>query len=266
MNEKLERLKGYIRGLEKLAIAFSGGVDSSFLLKVAHMVLGDNAIAITVNGAIHPDWEIEEAKEIANNIGVRHIVVDIDIFKDENIVNNPPDRCYHCKLTVFSLIKEVAKSYGIDNVADGSNVDDIGDYRPGMKALKELKILSPLKEVGLSKSEIRKLSRELGLPTWNKPALACLATRIPYNTKITREALSMIDSGEYFLRGLGFNQVRLRHMGNLAKIEVLPEDMPRLIELREEIIQKLKEIGYTYITVDLEGYTTGSMNRTIKGV
>lgn len=264
MYEKLEKLKGYLADLGKIAIAFSGGVDSTFLLKVAYMVLGDNAIAITVNGAIHPAWEIEESKKIANKIGVRHVVLDINIFENEDIVNNPPDRCYHCKLAVFSMIKEVAKSYGIEKVADGSNIDDVGDYRPGMKALRELGILSPLKEVGLGKGEIRMLSKELGLPTWNKPALACLATRIPYNNRITQEVLSMIDSGEYFLRSLGFTQVRLRHMGNIAKIEVLPEDISRVIELREEIVKKLKEIGYTYITVDLEGYTTGSMNRTIK--
>lgn len=264
MYEKLEKLKGYLADLGKIAIAFSGGVDSTFLLKVAYMVLGDNAIAITVNGAIHPAWEIEESKKIANKIGVRHVVLDINIFENEGIVNNPPDRCYHCKLAVFSMIKEVAKSYGIEKVADGSNIDDVGDYRPGMKALRELGILSPLKEVGLGKGEIRMLSKELGLPTWNKPALACLATRIPYNNRITQEVLSMIDSGEYFLRSLGFTQVRLRHMGNIAKIEVLPEDISRVIELREEIVKKLKEIGYTYITVDLEGYTTGSMNRTIK--
>lgn len=266
MEEKFEQLKTYLMNLGKLAVAFSGGVDSTFLLKVSHMVLGDNVIAITVNGAIHPRWEIESAKEIAEQIGVKHIILDIDIFKNQNIVNNPPDRCYYCKLNVFSMIKKTAQDYGIDNVADGSNVDDIGDYRPGMRALRELGILSPLKEVGLSKGEIRALSKELGLPTWNKPPLACLATRIPYNTRITQETLSMVELGEDFLRELGFTQVRLRHLGNLAKIEVLPEDMPMLLELREKIVQRLKDIGYTYITIDLEGYNTGSMNRTIKGV
>ena len=264
-NEKLERLEGYLANLEKLAVAFSGGVDSTFLLKVAHMILGDNVVAITVNGAIHPGWEIESSKEIASRIGVRQILLDMDIFKNENIVTNPPDRCYHCKMAIFSMIKKTAKSYGIDNVADGSNIDDAGDYRPGMRALKELGILSPLRDAGLGKEEIRILSKELGLPTWDKPALSCLATRIPYNTRITEETLSMIEAGEDFLRGLGFSQVRLRHLGNLAKIEVPPEDMMRLLGLREMVVKKLREIGYTYITMDMEGYNMGSMNRTIKG-
>ncbi|MCX7796405.1 MAG: ATP-dependent sacrificial sulfur transferase LarE [bacterium] len=262
--EKFERLKEILKGLGNLAVAFSGGVDSTFLLKVAHIVLDDKVIGITVNSAIHPEWEVESAKELARFIGVRHIVLDVDIFKDEKIVFNPPERCYYCKLSVFSVIKETAKKYGIDNVADGSNVDDIGDYRPGMRALKELGILSPLIEAGLKKDEIRRLSKELGLPTWDKPALACLATRIPYNTRITRETLAMIEEGENFLRNLGFTQVRLRHLDNLAKIEVLPKDMPRLLELRDMIIEKLKTIGYTYITLDLEGYNTGSMNKLIR--
>ncbi|HRR91246.1 MAG TPA: ATP-dependent sacrificial sulfur transferase LarE [bacterium] len=264
-NEKLERLEGYLANLEKLAVAFSGGVDSTFLLKVAHMILGDNVVAITVNGAIHPGWEIESSKEIASRIGVRQILLDMDIFKNENIVTNPPDRCYHCKMAIFSMIKKTAKGYGIDNVADGSNIDDAGDYRPGMRALKELGILSPLRDAGLGKEEIRILSKELGLPTWDKPALSCLATRIPYNTRITEETLSMIEAGEDFLRGLGFSQIRLRHLGNLAKIEVPPEDMMRLLGLREMVVKKLREIGYTYITMDMEGYNMGSMNRTIKG-
>lgn len=264
-NEKLERLEGYLANLEKLAVAFSGGVDSTFLLKVAHMILGDNVVAITVNGAIHPGWEIESSKEIASRIGVRQILLDMDIFKNENIVTNPPDRCYHCKMAIFSMIKKTAKGYGIKNVADGSNIDDAGDYRPGMRALKELGILSPLRDAGLGKEEIRILSKELGLPTWDKPALSCLATRIPYNTRITEETLSMIEAGEDFLRGLGFSQIRLRHLGNLAKIEVPPEDMMRLLGLREMVVKKLREIGYTYITMDMEGYNMGSMNRTIKG-
>jgi uncharacterized protein len=264
IEEKFKRLKELIRDLKNVAVAFSGGVDSTFLLKVAHMELGDNAIGITVNSMIHPGWEIESAREIARMIGVRHIVLDADVSTNENIMKNPPDRCYHCKLTVFSLIKETAKQYGIENVADGSNADDVGDYRPGMRALKELGILSPLMDVGLKKEEIRRLSKDLGLPTWNKPALACLATRIPYNTRITDKALSMIEEGEDFLRSLGFIQVRLRHLDNTAKIEVLPEDMPRLLELRDTVVERLRSIGYTYITMDLEGYNTGSMNRIIR--
>jgi len=263
--EKFEKLKELIRNLGSVAVAFSGGVDSTFLLKISHMVLDNNAIGITVDGAIHSRNEIESAKEIAKMIGVRHIVLNMDVFKDERIIANPPDRCYHCKLKTFSLIKETARIYGIENIIDGSNADDVGDYRPGMRALRELGILSPLMDVGLKKEEIRRLSKELGLPTWNKPALACLATRIPYNTRITEKDLMMIEEGEDFLRGLGFVQVRLRHLDNLAKIEVPLEDMARILELRERIVDKLKGIGYTYITIDLEGYNTGSMNRLIRG-
>ncbi|MGC8970724.1 MAG: ATP-dependent sacrificial sulfur transferase LarE [bacterium] len=264
IEERFERLRKLIRDLKSVAVAFSGGVDSTFLLKVAHMELGDNAIGITVDSIIHPKWEIESAKEIARMIGVRHIVLNVDVSNEENIIMNPLDRCYHCKLIVFSMIRETAKEYGIENIADGSNADDIGDYRPGMRALRELGILSPLMEVGLRKQEIRELSKELGLPTWNKPALACLATRIPYNTRITERLLNMIEEGENFLRGLGVTQVRLRHIDNLAKIEVLSEDMSKILEHRNIIVEKLKSIGYTYITMDLEGYNTGSMNKTIR--
>lgn len=264
IEKKFERLKELIRELESVAVAFSGGVDSTFLLKVSYMVLGNNVVGITVDGAIHPRNEIESAKEIAKMIGVRHILLNMDVFKDERIVANPPERCYYCKLNTFSLIKETAKSYGIENVIDGSNADDVGDYRPGMKALKELGILSPLMDVGLKKEEIRMLSKELGLPTWNKPALACLATRIPYSTRITEKILTMVEEGEDFLKSLGFTQVRLRHLDNIAKIEVPIEDMAKILELRERIVEKLKGIGYTYITIDLEGYNTGSMNRLIR--
>lgn len=265
--EKLENLKDIISNYKKLVVAFSGGVDSTFLLKIASMVLRDNVIAVTVMGQIHPRWEIEESRALADEIGVKQEIIDIDILSDEKIASNPPDRCYYCKIRVFSIIKEVAKRYDIDTIADGSNADDVTDYRPGMRALEELGIVSPLKEADLTKLEIRRLSKELGLRTWDKPALACLATRVPYGERLTQNILLQIDKGENTLRRLGFRQVRLRHFGNLAKIEVLPEDMERLLKSREDIVKYLKEIGYSYITMDLEGYKTGSMNIGIeKGV
>jgi uncharacterized protein len=265
--EKFKNLKDIISGYNRLAVAFSGGVDSTFLLKAASMVLEDNVIAVTVSAQIHPKWEMEEAKTLAEMIGVKQEIIYADVLNDEKIVSNPPDRCYYCKIKVFSIIKEVAQRYGIYTVADGSNADDIKDYRPGMRALKELGIVSPLREARLTKLEIRALSKELGLPTWDKPALACLATRIPYGERLTVDILSKVDMGEVFLKNLGFKQVRLRHFGNLAKIEVSPEDMKRLLESRDDIVKYLKEIGYSHITMDLEGYRTGSMNIMIeKGV
>jgi uncharacterized protein len=230
-------------------------------------VLEDNVIAVTVIGQTYPKQEIEEAKSLAEMIGVRQEIQYVDIFEDEKIVSNPPDRCYYCKMKEFSIIKDVAQKYGIYTVVDGSNADDVTDYRPGLRALKELGVVSPLREAGLTKLEIRALSRELGLPTWDKPALACLASRVPYGERLTQDILSKVDMGEVFLRNLGFKQVRLRHFGNLAKLEVLPEDMEELLKSRDNVVKYLKEMGYSYITMDLEGYKTGSMNREIeKGV
>ncbi|MGC9063809.1 MAG: ATP-dependent sacrificial sulfur transferase LarE, partial [bacterium] len=185
--EKFEALKNILLNYDRLVVAFSGGVDSTFLLKVSSMVLGNNVVAVTVSGQIHPRWEIEESKALAKEIGVKQEIIDIDVLNDEMIASNPPDRCYYCKVKVFSLIKEMAKKYHIYTVADGSNADDITDYRPGIKALKELGIISPLKDARLTKLEIRMLSKELGLSTWDKPPLACLATRVPYGEKLTQE-------------------------------------------------------------------------------
>ncbi|MGC9002216.1 MAG: ATP-dependent sacrificial sulfur transferase LarE [Dictyoglomus sp.] len=267
MKEKLEELKNFLRDCKKVVVAYSGGVDSTFLLKVAKDTLGDNVLAVTLISPIFPEREIKEAKRIAEELGVRHIILKNDeLLKHEEFIKNPPERCYICKKYNFQKIIEVAKENNIDCVLDGSNVDDLKDYRPGKMALKELGILSPLLELGFSKEEIRRLSREFNLPTSEKPSLACLATRIPYGERIEIERLKRIEEGEDYLTKLGFNQVRVRDYKNMARIEIEEENFSLILkkDIREKIIRKLKEMGYKYITLDLEGYRTGSMNQEIK--
>lgn len=267
MEEKLEKLKNLLRDLKKVAIAFSGGVDSTFLLKIAKDVLGENVLAITLISPLFPEEEIKEAKNIAKSLGVKHILVENStLLNNEEFINNPPDRCYICKKSNFQKILEIAKENNINYVLDGTNIDDLDDYRPGRKALKELNILSPLFEVGFTKDEIRQLSQALLLPTSNKPSLACLATRIPYGKKLEIEKLRRIDEGEKLLRKLGFSQVRLRDHEDIARIEIEKEKLSLILEenIKEKIINNLKNLGYKFITIDLEGYKTGSMNKTIK--
>lgn len=267
MEEKLEKLKKYLKNLKNVAIAFSGGVDSSFLLKVAKDVLGDNVLAITLASPLFPKEEITEAQRFAQSLNVRHILIeDFTILNNEDFLKNIPERCYICKKYNFQKILEIAKENNVKYVLDGSNADDINDYRPGKQALKELNILSPLLELGFTKNEIRELSKKLLLPTYDKPSLACLATRIPYGEKIDLEKLKRIEEGEKFIRKLGFSQVRLRDHGDIARIEIETENFTLILEekRKQEIINKLKELGYKFITIDLEGYKTGSMNKTIK--
>lgn len=267
MEEKLEKLKEFLKKLEKVAIAFSGGLDSSFLLKVAKDVLSENVVAITLVSPLFPKEEIKEAKNFAKLINVRHILIeDYTILEKDSFTKNTPERCYICKKYNFQKIIEIAKENNIKYVLDGSNADDLNDYRPGRKALKELNILSPLLEFGFTKKEIRELSKKLLLPTYNKPSLACLATRIPYGEKIDLEKLKRIEEGEKVIRKLGFCQVRLRDHGDIARIEIDPENFPLILEekIKQEIINTLKNLGYKFITIDLEGYKTGSMNKTIK--
>ncbi len=227
---KLERLKEMISGCGKAVVAFSGGVDSTLLLSVAHEVLGDDVLAVTVVSSFMPLQERKEAHEIANMIGARHRIVEIDENDIEGFTDNPPDRCYICKKFLFSQVLGIAEAEGITCVMDASNADDTGDYRPGLKALKELEINSPLMKVGLTKEEIRELSRNRDLPSWGKPAMACLATRVPYGEMITKEKLRQIDEAEEFLRSLGFGNCRVRHHGNLARIEVSPKRLERLMK------------------------------------
>ena len=266
LQEKLAKLEEYIRELGSLAIGFSGGVDSSFLLAVAHEVLGDNVIAVTGADASVPEREVNEAIAFCKERGIRHIICKVDPLQEEGYRNNSPDRCYYCKHGIFTEVKRIADEYGIKYMAEGSNMDDIGDYRPGLRAAAELSVKSPLREARLNKSEIRIISRAMGLPTWSKPAYACLASRFVYGEEITEEKLHMIDRAEQFLIEHGFFEERVRMHGNIARIEVPPEDIPRLAadEIREAVYDKFREIGFLFVTLDMKGYKSGSMNATLK--
>lgn len=265
LENKYKLLQDDLIKLEKVAVAFSGGVDSTLLLAVAHNMLGNNLIAITARSLSFPERELTEAKAFTNHNNIEHIIVDIEELKIEGFTENPPNRCYLCKKEIFNKIKQIALQKGVHVVAEGSNIDDDGDFRPGHLAIKELGIKSPLREAGMSKDDVRRLSAMLELPTRNKQSFACLATRIPYGETITAQKLQMVDKAEQLLLDLGFSQVRVRHHGNLARIEVGESEIGRLLEsrLRNEVYNKFKKYGFTYISLDLKGYRTGSMNETI---
>jgi uncharacterized protein len=265
LQRKYNHLKQYIKNLGSLCIAFSGGVDSTFLLAAAHEVLEDKAMAVTVRSSMYTKREYDEAKQFAAGLGVKHIIIDADEYSVKEFVENTKDRCYFCKHAIFTKIKEIAVQNGINYVADGSNADDSNDFRPGMKAIKELQVISPLKFAQLTKQEIRELSRQMNLPTWDRPSFACLASRISYGIRITREKLAMIERGEEYLMDLGFKQFRVRHHGDIARIEVLPEDRQRFFNEKflNDIVKEFKAIGFTYVALDLEGYRTGSMNEVL---
>jgi uncharacterized protein len=263
---KLQTLKDYIKSLESVAIAFSGGVDSTFLLKVSHDVLGDKAVAVTARSSTYPEREFKEAHAFTEENGIKHIVFTSEELDIEGFKKNPINRCYLCKSELFTKIKVIAAENNIKNIAEGSNIDDNGDYRPGLTAVTELDIASPLRQAALTKQEIRLLSKQMGLPTWNKPSFACLSSRFPYGEDITVEKLKMVDLAEQLLLDLGFKQVRVRHHSNLARIEIDEQDFAKFLskETREIIYSKFKEIGFTYISLDLKGYRMGSMNETLK--
>jgi uncharacterized protein len=263
---KLEQLQNYIKELGSVAIAFSSGVDSTFLLKVAHDVLGDKAIAVTARSCSFPKRELEEAKAFCQKEGIKHFICDSEELEIEGFSQNPPNRCYLCKRELFEKIIDIAKENDIKYVAEGSNMDDNGDYRPGLIAVAELEVKSPLRAVGLSKAEIRTLSKELGLPTWDKQSFACLSSRFVYGENITKEKLNMVDKAEQLLLDMGFHQIRVRIHDKLARIEVDPCEFEKLIEkdTREEIVSKFKSYGFTYVSMDLAGYRMGSMNDTLK--
>lgn len=264
--QKFIQLKESIKNLGSLAIAFSGGVDSTFLLKVAHDILGDKCIAVTARSSTYPLREFNEAFEFAKAEGVNHIVVESEELDIEGFAQNPINRCYFCKHELFSKIWDVAKELNIENVADGSNLDDLGDFRPGMDAARDMKVVSPLKETGLTKDDIRKLSKDLNLPTWDKPAFACLSSRFPYGNTITREKLTMVEKAEEYLREKGFRQVRVRHHENIARIEVASNELSDMlnIEKMKDISNFVKNLGFSYVALDMQGYRTGSMNEVIK--
>lgn len=270
MEEQLDALKNYLKEKRRLAVAFSGGVDSAFLLKVAHEVLGDQVIAITVKVRSFPMRELKETLEFCKREGIAHRIIEIDELEIAGYAENPPDRCYLCKKKLLRQICLEAKEQGICNVAEASNLDDNGDYRPGLRAVEELDVLSPLREIGIDKKTVRALARELGVSVWNKPSFACLATRFVYGEKITAEKLAMLDEAEQFLQDEGFQQVRVRMHGNelnhvMARIEIRTEDFAKIFseKLCRKIHQKFKKIGFSYVTLDLGGYRMGSMNDRI---
>ncbi len=266
--KKLEILKNDLKNLEKIAVAYSSGVDSTFLLKVSHEALKHEALAITVHSHSFPERELREAREFCGQEGIRQIVCDFDELAVPGFCENPPNRCYLCKKALFQKIQETAGKHGIFQIAEGSNADDERDYRPGMKAIAELEILSPLKKAGLTKEEIRFLSREYGLSTWDKPSFACLSSRFAYGESITREKLRMVEEAELLLWKLGFTQVRVRVHGTLARIEIPKEEFNRLIceENIAQITAELKQNGFSYVTMDLAGYRMGSMNETLQAL
>ena len=266
LQEKKAKLIDYLKSLGSVAVAFSGGVDSTFLLLCAKEALGDKVLAVTASSSTYPERELKEAIETAKKYGIRHEVIVSEELDIERFRDNPPDRCYICKNELFSKIIALAKKNDIEHVAEGSNNDDLGDYRPGLIAIKELGILSPLRVAELTKDEIRQLSKEMGLSTWNKPSFACLSSRLPYGERITREKLDMIGKAEQYLLDLGFTQLRVRHHGTIARIELLPEQIHRVFDegLSDQIYDKFKSLGYTYAALDIKGYRTGSMNDTLK--
>ena len=256
-------LVDYIRGLGKAAVAFSGGVDSSFLLKAAVDALGDDALAITIATPVQPQWELDLAGEMAREMGARWQVVRADVLALPAFVENGPQRCYHCKKFLFSKVLELACSQGIEILLDGSNVDDLGDYRPGAQAARELGVRSPLRDLGFDKKRIREASRTLGLKTHDLPSFACLASRIPYGTEITETDLRLVEQGEAYLRERGFRQNRVRHHGDTARIEVEPDRISDLAAMAREADAFFRGLGYRYVCMDLHGFATGSMNAAI---
>jgi len=263
---KYKNLQESLLKIGRVVVAFSGGVDSTFLLKTCVDTLGkENVLAVTAKSETYPEREFTEAKKLARNIGSEWRAVSSSELGISGFAENPENRCYYCKKELFSILGKIAENNGYGTVLDGSTASDLGDHRPGANSAKELGVRSPIQEAGLEKDEIRELSKSMGLPTWNKGSFACLASRFPYGERITPEKLDMVGKAENFLFDFGFKQLRVRHHeGNIARIEMLPEDFERVMGCREKIIEKMREIGYLYISLDMEGYKTGSMNKALK--
>lgn len=261
--EKNRHLGELLQGLGSVVVAFSAGIDSTFVLARAVEELGDKVLAVTAASQTFPDRELKEAIDLAKRLGARHDVIHIDEMADDNFVSNTPHRCYFCKSGLYSNLIPIANERGIPWIVDGANMDDLGDYRPGRKAAKEHSVRSVLQEAGLYKSELRQLAREMGLPNWDKPSFACLSSRIPYGTRITLDKVHQLDAGEQALLDMGFRQVRIRHHGEIARLEVPKTEFPRVLERADEITVVLKAQGFSYVTLDLQGYRSGSMNETL---
>jgi uncharacterized protein len=265
LEEKKQKLAAYLDELESVAVAFSGGVDSTFLLKMAHDTLADRALAVTARSRSFPERELYEAIAFCTSEGIRHVLVESEELKIDGFADNPVNRCYLCKTELMTHLWEVARAQGVKHVVEGSNMDDVGDYRPGLRAIDEQQVKSPLRHARLGKAEIRLLSKELGLATWDKQSFACLASRIPYGDKITEERLRMIDRAEQLLLDMGLKQVRVRLHGTLARIETDGAGMELLMEAdnRKRVYKALKIYGFSYVALDLMGYRTGSMNEPL---
>lgn len=263
MEEKLNILKNRLKEYKSSVIAFSGGVDSTFLARIAKDVYGDNLLLITATSSTYPFYELDEAKSLAELLGIKHRIIVSEEIDIPGYADNPPDRCYYCKNELFGKIKYIAQKEGFEIVFDGSNADDIKDFRPGMKAKKEKGVISPLAEIGFTKNDIRHFSAELNLPTATKQSYACLASRFPYGEKITKEKLNRVGGAEFEIRKLGFTQFRIRSHENLARFEFIPSEMDKAWGIRSQLTEICKKYGFTYITIDLTGYRTGSMNEVL---
>lgn len=266
LTTKRDKLLGLIRGYGSCAVAFSGGVDSAVVAKAAQLALGEKAVAVTGTSASLASGELDEARRVARLIGIRHEVVETDEFANPDYVRNDPDRCYHCKTELYTEIEGVTERLAVEVILNGANVDDLGDYRPGMKAAGEHRVASPLVECGLHKADVRALARHWQLPIWDKPASPCLSSRIAYGEEVTPERLAMIDKAEQFLRDQGLGALRVRyHTGDVARLEVPLHELARLCtpETREAVVRRLKELGFKYVTLDLEGFRSGSLNALV---
>lgn len=266
LERKQQRLFEILRGLGRVIVAYSGGTDSAYLAWAAHHVLGDNALAVTADSPSLPESHKRDAEELARRIGFRHEFLATREFDNPNYVRNDPDRCFYCKDELFTRLEELGRSRGIPHIIYGVNTDDLGDYRPGQKAAWLHQVKAPLVEAGLSKAEIRELSRRAGLPTWDRPASACLASRIPYGTAVTPERVKIVERGEEALHALGFRQCRVRYHGELVRIEIAADELPRALdpEMARRFVEIFKPLGFHYVTLDLEGYRQGSLNEALR--